>query len=66
MSDQKHGARRWPSVYAHGSEPDPRFTLANERTHLAWLRTSLALIAAGVGIEILNRTTVPGASVVET
>jgi putative membrane protein len=32
------------------SEPDPRFTLANERTFLAWNRTALALIAAGLGI----------------
>lgn len=31
-------------------EPDPRFTLANERTFLAWLRTALALIAAGVAL----------------
>jgi putative membrane protein len=29
-------------------EPDVRFTLANERTFLAWIRTSLALIATGV------------------
>jgi putative membrane protein len=32
------------------AEPDPRFTLANERTFLAWNRTALALIAAGLGI----------------
>jgi putative membrane protein len=32
-----------------GEEPDVRFTLANERTMLAWLRTALALAAAGVG-----------------
>jgi putative membrane protein len=32
------------------SEPDPRFTLANERTFLAWNRTALALIAAGLAI----------------
>ncbi|MBN7552526.1 DUF202 domain-containing protein, partial [Mycobacteroides abscessus subsp. abscessus] len=25
-----------------GTEPDYRFTLANERTYLAWVRTSLA------------------------
>ena len=31
-------------------EPDPRFTLANERTFLAWSRTSLALVAAGLGV----------------
>ena len=29
-------------------EPDARFTLANERTFLAWNRTALALIATGV------------------
>jgi Predicted membrane protein len=32
------------------SEPDPRFTLANERTFLTWLSTSLALSAAGVAM----------------
>ncbi|GAA2790166.1 DUF202 domain-containing protein [Saccharopolyspora taberi] len=40
-----------------GSDPDPRFTLANERTFLAWIRTSLALMAAGVGVEALNAVT---------
>ncbi|WP_323960353.1 YidH family protein [Arthrobacter sp. JZ12] len=34
-----------------GSEPDPRFTLANERTFLAWIRTSLALMAGGIAVE---------------
>jgi putative membrane protein len=28
-------------------EPDYRFTLANERTYLAWIRSSLALLAGG-------------------
>lgn len=32
------------------TEPDPRFTMANERTFLAWSRTALALVAAGLGI----------------
>jgi len=33
-----------------GEEPDYRFTLANERTFLAWIRTALALIAGGVAV----------------
>lgn len=44
---------RWPrSVYGVGAEPDPRFSFANERTTLAWLRTALALIAAGVSVDV--------------
>lgn len=31
-----------------GHEPDYRFTLANERTFLAWIRTALALTAGGL------------------
>lgn len=47
--------RRFPNaVFRHGEEPDPRFSLANERTFLAWIRTSLALIAAGVALEALQ------------
>lgn len=40
-------------VYDHGSDPDPRFSLANERTFLAWIRTSLALLAGGVALAAL-------------
>jgi putative membrane protein len=28
--------------------PDPRFSLANERTLLAWLRTALSFVVAGL------------------
>jgi putative membrane protein len=44
--------RRWPRwVYGGGGEPDVRFSFANERTFLAWIRTALALLAAGVALE---------------
>jgi putative membrane protein len=33
-----------------GAEPDPRYTFANERTFLAWSRTALALVVAGLGV----------------
>jgi len=39
-----------PRLPRVGDEPDYRFSLANERTFLAWIRTSLALLAAGVGV----------------
>ena len=40
---------RFPaSVYGTGDEPDARFSLANERTFLAWNRTALALIGGGL------------------
>ena len=38
-------------VLGGGTEPDPRFTLANERTFLAWIRTSLAFLAGGIALE---------------
>lgn len=41
-------------VYGHGTEPDPRFSLANERTFLAWARTSLTFLAAAVALEALE------------
>jgi putative membrane protein len=47
--------RRWPGwVYGHGEEPDYRFSFANERTFLAWVRTSLALLAAGVALDAVD------------
>jgi putative membrane protein len=43
--------RRWfdpQEMRSVGRTPDYRFSLANERTFLAWLRTGLALIAGGL------------------
>ncbi len=39
-----------PKWCDEGEEPDYRFTLANERTFLAWLRTALALLAGAVAL----------------
>ena len=36
-----------------GEAPDYRFSLANERTFLAWIRTSLGFLAGGVGLDQL-------------
>jgi len=44
MSDDPRGQE----VAEEDTEPDVRFTYANERTFLAWNRTALALIATGV------------------
>jgi putative membrane protein len=49
---------RW--VFGAGDEPDARFSLANERTFLAWIRTSLALSAAGVALEAVELPVAPG------
>jgi putative membrane protein len=55
------GAER-PLPSQPGPEPDYRFTLANERTYLAWIRTALALVGAGIAvIRLLPPLPVPGA-----
>ena len=47
------------TLLPEGKEPDPRFTLANERTFLAWIRTSLAFLAGGVALEAFRSPDVP-------
>lgn len=49
MSDSSPGGDQ----RAETSHPDYRFSLANERTFLAWVRTSLALLAGGIGVVYL-------------
>ena len=54
-TEQRPPDRRFPRrVYEVGDEPDARFSLANERTFLAWARTALALLAGGVALEALH------------
>jgi putative membrane protein len=49
----------WRTV---GDDPDERFTLANERTFLAWNRTALALVTAGLAItQLLPKFSFSGA-----
>lgn len=40
-------------------EPDYRYTLANERTFLSWIRTALALIAGGIALKAFGGTLTP-------
>jgi inner membrane protein YidH len=47
------GSRVRRLVLGGEAEPDPRFTLANERTFLAWIRTALAVVAAAVATDAL-------------
>lgn len=46
-------------VLPGGREPDPRFTLANERTFLAWMRTALAFFAGGIALAALPISGLP-------
>jgi putative membrane protein len=52
---------RRPRLREVGHDPDYRFTLANERTFLAWIRTALALDAGGLAvIQLLPPFPIPG------
>ncbi|MET8178233.1 DUF202 domain-containing protein [Streptomyces sp. NPDC005336] len=47
------GVRLWfapERLREEGQTPDYRFSLANERTFLAWLRTSMALVGGGFAV----------------
>lgn len=51
-----------PDDVIEEQEPDYRFTLANERTFLAWQRTALGLLAAAVAlVQLVPELAVPGA-----
>jgi len=50
---------REPRWRQEGSEPDYRFSLANERTFLAWIRTALALLAGGVLLDQFSTRLAP-------
>ncbi len=51
LQDNTQSTRPKGKWWLAGKTPDYRFTLANERTFLAWIRTALALMAGAVGIE---------------
>lgn len=46
-AERRQDRDEWRTV---GEDPDERFTFANERTFLAWNRTALALVTAGLAI----------------
>jgi len=37
-----------------GGDADPRYSLANERTFLAWIRTSLGMLAVSAGLVAID------------
>lgn len=51
--DAAVGSRFPRGVYDVGREPDPLYSLANERTYLSWLRLAVTLLAGAVAIDRL-------------
>ncbi|AMM31584.1 membrane protein [Sinomonas atrocyanea] len=45
-----------PQWRREGEMPDYRFSMANERTFLAWIRTSMAILAGSIAIDQLTPT----------
>lgn len=54
--------RRPARVFSVGTEPDVRFTLANERTALAWVRTALAFVVTGLAAAVADDVVASGAA----
>lgn len=54
LADVVAGVRLWfapERLREEGDTPDYRFSLANERTFLAWLRTAMALVGGGFAVD---------------
>ncbi|WSS24249.1 DUF202 domain-containing protein [Streptomyces sp. NBC_01190] len=54
MRGVRESVRLWftpAAVHEEGATPDYRFSLANERTFLAWIRTALSLIGGGFAVD---------------
>ncbi len=50
---------REPQWRREGEMPDYRFSLANERTFLAWIRTAMAILAGAIAVDQLTPQIAP-------